>query len=462
MTTSGSITLFPYQEESIQEIDHFGGRALLALSMGLGKTIISLKWLERHPLEAYPALVVCPASIKYNWAYEALHHLGIRADICEGQKPPSGGKGFHTKSKLTIINRDILKFWVPHLRKMKFQTIVIDESQSFGNPRSQRTKALKEIVQNVYHLVALSGTPLTNRPSELWPILNMLWPEKYQSFWSFAQTYCSPKLTPWGWDYSGASNLDQLHNELKQTGMIRRRKEDVLKDLPEKVRRIVPCEMSDPDEYYQAKNDFVNWLKKNMAHRVRSSTRAESLSKVGYLLRLVARLKMRKVVDWANSFLEETDEKLILFCRHTKAIDVLKRRINSKSVIVNGSVTGRNRQAAIEQFVKDPKTRLFLGNIEAAGTGVDGLQRVASEIGVVELPWTPGALNQLEDRAHRIGQVATVFVNFLIAGGTIEEKMCQVLQRKQKTISTVLDGGPNESDLSIHDELIKTFEGGLE
>jgi len=450
------ITLYPFQEECICELDKLNGRALLALEMGLGKTIIVLEWLSRNP-KSLPALIVTPASVKYQWDFEALHHTGMRASICEGQKPPRFNKqNFSLQSPLTLINYDILSYWLPYLQKLNFKTIIYDESSLLGNLKAKRTKSARVISKNIPNIICLSGTPFENNLIQIFPMLNILWPKTYKSFWKFAQAHCNPKWTPWGWNYSGSSDLPKLNKELKDIGMIRRLKSDVMKDLPPKIRNVYPCELSDPAQYQEASTNFMDWLRKNMGHKVRSASKSEKLVQVGYLLRLSAKLKMRSVVNWANRFLEETDEKLIMFAVHQKAIDVLKRRINAQSVVVNGSVTGRNRKVAVDQFQNDNKTRLFIGNIDAAGKGIT--LTAASTVGFAEIWWKPGAHIQAEDRPHRIGQKKTVWINYLIAGETLEEDLCKLLQKKQKVISAVLDGGPTPQDLNIYDELLSVLE----
>lgn len=457
MADGSNVQLFPYQSEDLKKIDEFTGRVLLAWEMGLGKTLVSLKYLEKHP-EAMPALIVCPASVKFNWAYESNHYIGIRPSICEGQTPPTfDSNQFHQTPKITVCNQDILHYWLPYLKKLKIKTVIVDECQFFIHTTAKRTKALQQITKGKKHVIAASGTPLTNRVSDLWPILNILWPGEFPSQTAYQTRYCNRKWTPWGFDYSGSANTKELNGRLVKLGMLRRRKEDVMKDLPSKVWRTVPCEI-DIEIYNEAANDFSNWLIKTGKAK---SSKSEKLTRVGHLLRLAAKLKMRSVVDWANQFLGETDQKLIMFAVHKKAIDVLTRRIEFKSTKIDGSVSSmKKRQDAIEQFKLDPDTRLFLGS-SAAGTGVNGLQAAASEVGVVEFPYRPADLTQWVDRAHRIGQKSTVFVNLFVAIGTIEEDLVKLLKSKQSVISSVLDGGETEADVNIYEELLAVIEGRL-
>lgn len=444
---------YQYQKQDVIRLEELNGNGLLASEMGLGKTLISLLALYRNP-DWFPALVICPASLKFNWEHEAVTHISLRPSVCESQTPPEISR-FTRTPKLLIINYDILHYWKDYLLKLGIRTIIADEAHTLSNSKTKRTQAATELIRNAERFLAITGTPLTNRPEDLFNLLRLLWPNEYKSFWSFAQLYCNPRYRWYGWDTSGASNLPQLHQELTQRGMIRRLKKDVLDDLPDKVRRIIPLELSDYREYNEAKDNFAVWLRKNYPDRYKRSIKAAGLTRVGYLLRLCARLKFRGVVDWVNNFLETTDEKLVLFCVHSEAIRVLQKWCNAKSVTVDGTVTGRARQRAVEQFQKDKDTRLFIGN-KAAYFGLT--LTAASTVGVVEMSPVPGHMTQAEDRIHRIGQKKTAFIYYLIAADTVEERMCQILQQKQVVISQVMDGGPMPNDLNVYDELLKELE----
>lgn len=460
-----AIEPFKYQKEGILDLEDFlreGGGALLADDMGLGKTLQTLWLLARGRVgNMFPALIICPANVKYTWEYTALEHINVRSQVLEGRTPPQGGFTY-TLPPITIINPDILPYWTRYLRKAGFQTLIIDECHQFGNPTSKRTVAAFELARRVPYRIGLSGTPLMNGPSELWPTLYMLRPDIFNSFFAFAEDYCRPKRKRGRMVYTGAKNLDKLHPRLRRTVMVRRLKSQVIKDLPKKVRLVVPMELSDRAEYEFAANDFVGWLRKYYRDdkgRVRKSIRSLAVTRVGHLVRLAARLKARSVVDWANRFLlENPDEKLVLFAVHTKMIELLQRRIEAPHVTVDGSVTGRARRAAVETFRKDPKTRVFLGNIRAAGVGVDGLQDVCNTVGFTEMWWVPGVHNQAEDRVHRLGQDNVAWINYLVAGGTIEEKLCHIIQTKQAVIHATLDGANYEPDMDIFDQLIQIME----
>ena len=440
----------PFQVECEHEIDWFDGRALCALDQGLGKTFTSLLHLSRHP-EKLPAIVVCPAIVKYTWEHEALRAFGWRSAVLEGTHPGEVGH-VSTKPQLVVINYDILRYWVKWLRHhVKPRTIIIDECQFCASSSAKRTKATRDLCEGVPNVLALSGTPLINRPIELFPILNILRPDIFNSRWSFAQEYCDPRWTPWGWKYTGSSNTQQLNQVLLGTCMIRRRKVDVLQDLPDKLRSVVPVPLSNRREYRQADQDFLNWLRKIDPTKAVRAARAESVSKVGYLLRLCAELKLPAVVEWIKEFLSESDEKLVVFAKHRAMLAGMRLGVGMDSLLIDGSVTGRHRKSIVDRFQTDKRVRLLFGN---AALGVGATLTAANNVAMTELDWTPGAMLQKEDRCHRIGTTKTVWIHYLVAHGTIEEKLCYILQQKQEILSSILDGGKMDEDLGVFDQLM--------
>lgn len=445
----------PYQIEDVQRAERFGGRILNCLEPGLGKTYETLWALKRNP-DWLPALVVAPANAKFSWQYESQEHWGMPASVCEGRTPPKGhALDFSGHFPITIINYDILKDWIPHLKKLGFKTLVCDECQEIQNSATKRTRAVQRVAEWVEHVFMLSATPLNNRPSELFPALNILWPDQFPAFSVYAQEFCRPRRTPWGMKYDGAENLDVLNALLRAHGMVRRRWADVVTEMPPKERKIIRCELLDPQEYNHANYDFMSWLQQNAGHRVQAAKRAEALTKLGALLQITARLKLKTPVMWANKFLSETNEKLVLFCVHQKAVDVLQRRVEFKSVTMDGTMTDRQKFAAVQQFRDDPNTRLFIGS-RSAWKAIN--LQCASNSGILEFYWRPSDFIQLEGRTYRIGQKAVSRYNYFVAAGTIEERICEVLQEKQQTISSVLDGGSQLDDLNMYEMLLDELE----
>ena len=444
----------PYQLRSIEQIEAFHGRCLLADEMGLGKTLTCLWWWEQHP-EAHPGLVVCPASAKYIWEHEALNNLDVRPYVIEGEKPkPLELVG--SRPQLIIVNYDVLHHWMEPLQEFGFRSLFIDECHYCKNTSTIRTKAIRILAKGIQNVIAVSGTPLMNRPIELFSILQMIRPSIFRSRLAYAHEYCKPRWTPWGWKYDGACRIPELNDLLKQICMVRHLKKDVLSELPEKVRRVLPLALPDKAEYREASESFLSWMGKKNPARLLSAERAEALVRLGELKRLSAKLKLRTVVDWANEWLKSyPDEKLVLFAIHRKMIEALARRIQVKSVTIDGSVSGRRRKATVDQFQQDRATRLCIGNIQAAGVSIT--LTASSTVAFCELDWVPANMMQAEDRIHRIGQTKPSWIWWLVAAGTIEEDLCKILERKQQVVSGVLDGSAVANDLAVYKQLLEKY-----
>lgn len=442
--------LWPFQKEAIKKIQHFKGRALLADEMGLGKTHEALGWLKLNP-DKRPVIVVCPAFLKWVWESIASFHFDMQSEVLQGTKPT---KIRLTKSHpLLIINYEILQYWLPYIQKLEPQVVALDEVHYIKNRRAKRTKAVKELCKGIPYLLGIGGTPSVNRPVELWPILNLIAPKEFPSFLSYAFRYCKPVRLPWGWLYKGADNLSELHNKLISLMMIRRLKKDVLKELPDKIRQIIPLQVEDGGEYSQAETNFIRWLTKKSISKAKRAKKAKQLAKMGYLKRLAAELKMKSVLNWIDGFLETNDGKLVLYCVHRKIVQMLHEKYRKISVVVDGSVTNRKRKIAVRSFQNNKSTRIFIGNIKAAGLGIT--LTAASVLAFVEMSWTPGDHTQAEDRIHRIGQKDPSTIYYFVARNTIEENLCRLIQKKQIILSETLDGKARIKELSIFDELEK-------
>jgi len=382
-----------YQKESVRKIIKFNGRALVAADPGLGKTLIALTYL-RAP-EQKPALVVCPAVAKWVWKNEIRKHTKLSCRVLSGRTP----KKLKTLRDVTIINYDILSAWTDVLRQSKFNTLILDECQYGKNPKSQRTKAVANIGKTTRSIIAMSGTPLVNRPKELFPTLKLLRPHQYKSFVPFAFRYCNRHITPWGWDDSGASHLDELHKQLSSNCMIRYRKEDVLTELPPKQRIVVTLPIPNIAEYHTAEREFISWV--NTIDPTEKQAKAQGMVKLTYLKQLAAELKLPSVISWIDDFLDTSNEKLIVFTYHRKIIQHLFHKY-PQSVMIDGSVSDKERDVAIRKFQNDKDVRIFFGQILAAGTAIT--LTAASTCVFAEMHWVPGIHLQAEDRCILKGQ----------------------------------------------------------
>lgn len=426
----------------------------------------ALVWVKKHLRGTRntpgPVVVLCPKTIMGVWRQQAKEHVGIQTVLLEHMKVPKKvNRLARRKDRLIyVINYDILgdpkrrDSWCRWLKSIRPAAVIADEAHYLSNPQAKRTRYFRKLVNGVRHVLLLTGTPITHRPAELWSLINTVRPKLFPSFRRFGTRYCQPEWTPWGVKYRGAARLKELHKVLKQSGaFIRRRKEDVLKDLPPKVRVVVPVELDQMDEYRQAEREFLRWLKRTHPHKANKGRRNEALVRLGYLIRLVGQLKLRRVKEWVDEFLEDNPGKLLAFGVHRSVLKDLEQNYQDIAVRVDGSVTGRKRDHAIARFLKDRKCRLFFGN-NAAITGWSG--KGVSYGMFFELFWKPGDHNQAEDRLHGLGRgVAGVSSTwyYLIGKGTVEEKVCKLIQKKQDILDQVLDGKPSRDGFDVMDRL---------
>jgi SWI/SNF-related matrix-associated actin-dependent regulator 1 of chromatin subfamily A len=450
----------PFQRKGIRMISKFNGRALLGDEMGLGKTVQSLLWYYEHRDIATPAIVVCPANLKWNWEEEIKRHIGIKAEVCEKRKPNRERrqelKIGRLKHKILIINYDILEGWIPTLLRLKPKLLIVDEIHNCRNRKAKRTEMLKILSENIRYMIACSGTPFWNTPAELWPVLNMLNPDKWDSYPNFAWEYAYPKMARGRWTYTGGRNLKELNKELKQHVLIRRRKADVLDELPAKTRRVIPVDITDRREYEFAERDFLGWLRTQSKAKALRASKSMQMARLGYLKRLAARLKMPSIISRIEDFLEESDQKLLVFGIHKKILGPLKEHFSDQCVLVNGDTPKPARKEAVKLFMTKSKYRLFFGNIDTAGVG---LNLTCTNYGhLIELPWTPAQCDQVESRNHRIGQDQKVLWDYPVARGTVEEDLCELIQRKQSYHDEVIDGFDVEESIDIYDQLSQMIQ----
>lgn len=427
-------TLYPFQAQGVSFLEHRNGKAIIGDDMGLGKTIQALAYIHNHP-ELKPAIVIAPAAVKYNWANEVKACLddSRRVVVLEGGKPYE-----IDLPDIIILNYDIAAKWHKYLTSLNPQILVLDECHAIMNNTAIRTKAVKALAKNIPHVIPMSGTPIINRPKEIYNAIQIVEPTLFPNFMNFARKYCGAKHNGFGWDFNGASNLEDLYDKL-QGVMIRRKKEDVLPELPEKQRTVIPVELSNRKEYKTVEDDFIGWVKENKGIKAaKKASNAEALAKISALRYMAAKGALKSAKEWITNFLETTSHKLVIFAVHKDIIEDVMQTYGSIAVKIDGSVPAKKRTEVVTQFQTDPDTRVFVGNIQAAGIGIT--LTAAHNVVFLELPWTPGLLDQAEDRCNRIGQKNAVNIWYLLPRDTIEEKLAEIIDAKKKVITAVLDG----------------------
>lgn len=449
------LSLYKFQKIGIQAAIDFENNALIADDMGLGKTIQALAWLSCQP-NLRPALIIPPATVKINWYRKA--NLWLKGENITLLSGIDASKDIPKNPNIIICNYDILEIlkrektetkeqyykrksyssFLHHaLKDIEFKALILDEGHYIGNQKARRTKIVRSIGRKIDNKLILTGTPITSRPSQFFTILNLLKPELFPSFWQYAQKYCGAKHTKFGWDFSGASNIEELNSLLTNNIMIRRTKKDVIKDLPEKLRDIVPLEIDNTQQYIKAENDFIKWLQdQGKTEKAQRASKAVSLSRIEGLKQLCLEGKRKSTTKWIQNFLDDGNNKLVIFCHHTQFRKQLYEKFKTIAVEATG---GAANQKAEDIFQNDPNIRLFIGGIKSANVGLT--LTASSHMAIVELPLTPGDLEQAENRIYaRLNDMHGANIYLLIAEKTIEEDIAELLDKKTKIISKLIDG----------------------
>lgn len=457
--------LYNFQKESVKRMLSDNNNILLADEMGLGKTCQICAYIGLN-MQSLPALIICPASLKLNWAREIKKWTNIEPYIINGKKAQFFSKEFIDKYKIFIINYDILGFedeiekikenqrkelckkqgiyykkreisiqgWCNELIKFGFKTIVSDEVQFIAEPDTIRSRSVQKICKGNSRKLFLSGTPYETKTSQFFTSLNILQPKIFPNRWQFLMQYCDAKKTFFGWRYDGLSNAEELRKKL-ESFMIRRLKKDVLKELPPKNRIVIPLEISEKDE-----NFYVGKEKELTAMIINGEK--NTLSKIAELKQVSFECKKKSIIQWIKDYLTR-ENKLVIFVYHKNSFDFLMDSFNKIAVGINGETSINDRQDNVDKFQNDDKIKLFIGQIKACGAGLT--LTAANATCFVEFGQTVVQHEQAEDRVHRIGQVAdSVTAYYLILENSIDEDVMRILNNHNKDLKEVLNGDKNQ------------------
>lgn len=460
-------TLLPFQRAGVAYVLRAGGDVLIADQMGLGKTVQALASLAA--LDARPAVIVCPASLKLNWRREVEHWLpGWSVDTISGTRAENYR---NPPPDVTIVNYDVLDAWADVLPLPA--AVILDESHYIKNGTAQRTKAAIRLADRTDPdalRLCLTGTPVVNVPGEIVTQLRFL-----------RRLDTLGGVSGFRKRYQSGHNLPELNRRLRSTCMVRRRKDDVLTELPPKRWSTITVD-GDPAtmaEYRRAEEDIVSFLAERAriaaeesgatsdeARRIawETATRAaaaEHLVAISALKRLAARAKMTPARQWIGDFLA-TGSKLVAFAHHREIVDLVAdefatgRRITGETPIAD-------RQSAVDQFQTDEDAQVIACSLKAAGVGLT--LTAASDVLFVEQGWTPADMDQAADRCHRIGQTDSVTAWTMIAAGTIDEDIAALIEAKRIIVDAATDGDPDDTDSPstsiLGDLLIRLTEKGL-
>ncbi|NXD78762.1 SMAL1 protein, partial [Halcyon senegalensis] len=430
-------SLMPFQREGVNFAILRSGRLLLADDMGLGKTIQAI-CIAAYYREEWPLLVVTPSSVRFTWA-EAFHRW------LPSLSPGSTnvivtGKDNLTASLINIISFDLLSKMDKQL-KSTFQVVIVDESHFLKNIKTARCRAAMPLLKAARRVILLSGTPAMSRPAELYTQIAAVQPSFFPQFHSFGLRYCDARKMPWGWDYSGSSNLTELKILLEESIMIRRLKSDVLSQLPAKQRKMVVV----APEGISAKSKAVLAAEAKKMAKGYKSKQQEKEALLQFYSR-TAEAKIHSVVEYILELLESGNNKFLVFAHHKIVLDAVVAELEKKHVEyirIDGSTPSAERQSLCHKFQFSEKQVVAVLSLTAANMGLT--LSAADLVVFAELFWNPGILIQAEDRAHRIGQTSSVNVHYLVAKGTADDYLWPMIQEKIRVLG---EAGLSETNFS--------------
>lgn len=451
-------TLMPFQREGVEWLG-LHPRGILADEMGLGKTVQALASVVGA--DAFPCLLITQATLRGTMANQIAEWTGMESYVMD-----TGNRGLSIRQQTTMPRN----FYVCHfegvraewaeLKKIEWKSIIVDEATNIKNRQAQRTKAVKSLKAS--RITLLSGTPLLNSPLDLWSLLNYLNPSKYSSYWSFQKRY----VIMGGWQNKqvmGFRNVPELHMHV-QANMIRRRKDEVLKQLKPKTYSDVMLDMPkwQRDIYTKAREELVVEISKN-----KSLTVASALAKLTRLKQIAVHpqatlgIESKQIPVKVQALEEILDQrpnkKTLVFTKFATVARevalVCKKRKGTEVFLLTGDTKMTERAPMEKRFqgLAPTQEAVWISTIDAGGMGLT--LTAADTVVFMDKDWRPAINSQAEDRAHRIGQKDNVLVVSLIARDTIEEHIEHVLDKKRDMFNSVVekDGGVVMAKITIED-----------
>lgn len=396
---------------------------ILADDMGLGKSLQSLLIAEYS--DSYPCLIVCPSSLKLNWRKEIYETLGKKATILTSNKNIEPNDFY-------IINYESLHNYTDFIAKLNIKFMIFDESHFIKNYKAKRTKTCLEVSKQAEYIVAITGTPILNRPHELVTQLDLIGKlDDLGGYWGYSQEYCNSQEKNWGWDNSGSSNLQKLSSKLRESCLIRREKTEVLHDLPPKQRSIIPVEIVNMKEYQSKLREYNKTPKSDRQKRAELFHQCNLLSAEG---------KLHELKCFVEDFIL-SDEKVIIFAKHKAVLSKLLDMFpDAARIIQEDDVCERFKNST--EFQSNKNTKIIICSISIANAGFDLF--AASNVIFAEFDYVDEINNQCEDRACRIGQVNAVNSWYLVADGTNDERILTITQDKEKITNEIKTGFKND------------------
>jgi SWI/SNF-related matrix-associated actin-dependent regulator of chromatin subfamily A-like protein 1 len=438
-----------HQKEAIQKLVE-NKKYILADDMGLGKTTSTI--IAALESGVKKVLIICPATLKINWKREIENYSKKEVFIAES-------KSFSTEHDFVIVNYDIIKNFHntkdkknSEILKAGFDLVIVDEAHYIKNAQAQRTKLINDFVKNIDRLWLLTGTPMTSRPIDYYNLLSLVDSPVAKNWLAYVVRYCNGFQFKAGprkvWNVMGSSNLEELRDRTQNT-ILRRLKEDVL-DLPEKIITPVFLKLKSKN-YEEIMGEYYDWYDKNPEE---SKSLTVQFSKLTKVRQVIADEKISQTIEMAENIIEQ-DKKVIIFCNFTDSLNKIVEHFGKSAVKVDGSCSKEQRQFAVDEFQDNPKIKVFVGNIKAAGVGIT---LTSAEVVIMnDLSFLPSDHAQSEDRAYRYGQKNNVLVYYPIFENTIEAVIYDIINEKKRVIATVM--GDNQNPADTAEEILQKING---
>ena len=409
-----------------------------------------------HYRTEWPLLILCPASLRHTWPAEIETFLPEIPPAAVYVVSGFDDADFFSRRKslqIVVATYSLLQTRSAAARvlaQFHFQCVIADESHSLKERTSQRCQLGLPLLEKAKRLVLLSGTPALSKPVELWAQIQCIAPNLFGSYNVYTKQYCNARRGRFGYDVSGLSNAEELHQKLRQI-MVRRLKSHVLKELPPKQRSIIPIQIS-PDNIKTCK-DLMTDLKETrlLVDDLLGQDAASAHFEARHLLMMAYQQsgigKAKSVADFLLDWLAGSGtQKILVFAHHKDVMDVLEKAMAKKfkglgHMRIDGSIPPKERAVRVKKFQTLPNIRVAILSMTAAGVGLT--LTAASTVLFAELHWTPGVLAQAEDRCHRIGQANAVNVMYATCKDedmSIDMTLWRMLGRKVGNLGKVIDG----------------------
>ena len=422
------------------------GSVLNGDDVGLGKTFEAILYAETSNL--FPCLVIVPASVKDQWKEKWLEITGNKRTVSTIVSKPSKKNPNNWDADVVIINYDIIgkkqgtgataKF--QELLDIEWKSTVFDEAHFLKNKTSNRSKAAKMITKSDELIIQmLTGTAIMSKPVEIWNLLIILKVDHLiaEDWHQFIRRYCGGYRGKFGWVTDGATNIIELNRKLREVCYIRREKRDVLSELPDITKQVIQVPITNLKDIIYATDNFIEFIKETKGEEAaEKAMEAEHLVALGALRKLSIEGKLKAIEQYLKDW-KESGVKLLVFGLHREQLNYLSEKFKCQ-LIAGGTSATKKRQIVLD-WQKNDDVFLF-GNMASAGTGVDGLQDVCSNMLITELPWRPSDLVQAIGRLDRSGQKNATTVSFMLSNDTIDKQMWSMLEDKEQVAEAVNKG----------------------